>query len=390
MTAASVAARSYISKLADSHPNAVVRAEYAKERDFYEKKLWHQLTLNLETLVTNSYFDNNTELLEVYDNFIREFEGRINQLKFVKIGLSITRQVKDPAQAVAFIKHFSSKLNKKEKEAYSLTLSEMAQLQLRQNQVEPAKALIDEATDLLDDVTGADTVVNSSLHKALSSYYKVKVAPTEFYRSSLTYLVYTPVEMLSVEEQRVLAFDMGIAALVSPDVYNFGQLLSHPILQSLAGTNKEWLGKFLYAFNSGDLSAYEHIMREYHGNFDSQAPALKTSAILLREKISMLALMELVFNRTAEERTLNFKTVADATKVSLEEVELLVMKALSLNLIRGIIDEPNGTVSISWVQPRILDLKQVEKMKDRVAEWEKTVTNTLHFLQNETAPELLA
>jgi len=82
--------------------------------------------------------------------------------------------------------------------------------------------------------------------------------------------------------------------------------------------------------------------------------------------------------------------VADATKVSLEEVELLVMKALSLNLIRGIIDEPNGTVSISWVQPRILDLKQVEKMKDRVAEWEKTVTNTLHFLQNETAPELLA
>jgi len=390
MTAASFAARNYIGKLADTHADPSIRAEFAKERDYYEKKLWHQLTLHLETLVTKPYFDNNSELLELYDNFIKEFESRINQLKFVKIGLSITRQVKDPVHAIAFIKHFTAKLNQKDKEAYSLTLSEIALLHLRQHHVEPAKALIDEATKLLEDVTGADPFVNSSLHKALSSYYKVKVAPTEFYRSSLMYLVYTPVESLSVEEQRVLAFDMGIAALVSPDVYNFGQLIAHPVLKSLSGTNKEWLSKFLQAFNSGDISQYENIQREFHGSFDSQAPALKSSAVLLREKISMLALMELVFNRTAEERTLPFKTVADATKVGVEEVELLVMKALSLNLIRGIIDEPNGTVSISWVQPRILDLKQVEKMKDRVSKWEKTVADTLHFLQNETAPELLA
>lgn len=39
------------------------------------------------------------------------------------------------------------------------------------------------------------------------------------------YLVYTPLEQLSVAEQQSLAFDMGIAALVSNDLYNFGELV---------------------------------------------------------------------------------------------------------------------------------------------------------------------
>jgi len=389
MTAASIAARNYISQLADNHPNSAVKTEFTKQRDLYERKLWHQLTLNLENLVTNPYFDNNRELLDLYDHFIREFEGRINQLRFVKICLSIAREVKDPAQAINFIKHFSGKLNQKEKEAFSLTLTETAFLHLRQAQPEAAKALTDQATTLLESVAGVDPFVNSSLHKTLAAYHKIRVASTEFYRSSLMYLVYTPLESLTIDEQRALAFDMGIAALISPDTYNFGQLLSHPVLQSLKGTGNEWLGEFLVAFNSGDLQRYDQILKQYHQKF-AETPALLNNLVLLREKISMLALMELVFNRTAEERTLSFQTVAEATKVNLEEVELLVMKALSLNLIRGIIDEPNHTVSINWVQPRILDLRQVEKMKDRVNNWENTVTKTLRFVENETAPELLA
>jgi len=339
--------------------------------------------------VLNPYFDDNKELIELYDNFIREFEARINQLKFVKICLGIARQVKDPSQAIAFIKHFSAKLNQKDKEAYSLILTETAFLNLRSAQFDTAKQLTEQATIILDSVTGADPYVYSSLYKTLSAYHKVKVASTDFYRTSLTYLVYTPIESLSVDEQKVLAFDMGIAALVSPDIYNFGQLLSHPVLSSLYGTSNEWLAKFLVAFNSGDLYKYDAILKEYQGKI-TETPALINNMVLLREKISMLALMELVFNRTAEERTLTFNTVAEATKVSMEEVELLVMKALSLDLIRGVIDEPNHTVSIHWVQPRILDLKQVEKMKERVAQWEGNVVSTLRFVENETAPELLA
>jgi len=42
------------------------------------------------------------------------------------------------------------------------------------------------------------------------------------------------------------------------------------------------------------------------------------------------------------------------------QVELLVMKALSVGLIKGNIDEVDQKVQMTWVQPRVLDVHQVK------------------------------
>ncbi len=97
--------------------------------------------------------------------------------------------------------------------------------------------------------------------------------------------------------------------------------------------------------------------------------------------------METVF---AGERNLSFSSIAKIAKLPTDDVELLVMKAMSLGLLKGKIDEVNQLVSIEWVQPRVLDKNQVAKLKERVDKWLLNVKDVLHFVQTQTAPELLS
>jgi len=381
--------KEYIANKANVVDDMELKGIYIEMKDLYDKRLWHQLTLKLVHFVKLPQFDRGKELLEIYDRFIRDFEAKINQMELVKIALSIRRQISDPTEAVNWLQKISEKINSNvEKEAFCYILGEIAWLKLNLDQIEETRTLTEKIQSILDTITGAESVVYSTYYHNLSLMYKKKVSPTEFYRNSLLYLVYTPLEQIPVIEQASLAFDMGLAALVSTDIHNFGELLAHPILNSLLGTKNAWLREFLFAFNRGDLDKFDQLLNVHRREIEEQ-PALKNNQSLLREKISILALMELVFNKPAEGRTLPFKVIANATKLKDDEVELLVMKGLSLKLIRGEIDEVNQTVTISWVQPRVLDMIQIEKMRDRVAEWTGSVHSVLNYVQNETAPELL-
>ena len=85
---------------------------------------------------------------------------------------------------------------------------------------------------------------------------------------------------------------------------------------------------------------------------------LHRSAPALREKLSVLAVMEAVFVRAPRDRQIALAAIAQAAQVPLSEVELLVMRALSLGLVKGEIDEVTQTARLPWVQPRVLDLTQ--------------------------------
>jgi len=381
--------KEYIATLANTHPNDELRQQYAQMRELYEKKLWHQLTVKVEQLVKNRYFDNNNELVQLYNGFIKDFEKKMNQLTLSKILLSISRQIREPNENIAFLQKALEKISPaNEKEAYSLMLTQIAAQKLNSNQLDESKTDLDKVGTILDSMTGADNQVYSNYYKMLALYYKGKVSSTEFYRNSLMYLLYTPVEKISPEDQQGLAFDMGIAALISKDIHNFGELLAQPVLKSLDGTQREWLKHFLVAFNAGDIARYEHFLVSNRADFENQ-PALKANINLLREKISILALMELVFARPSEGRTLTFQEIATTTKISLDDVELLVMKAFSVKLMKGLIDEVNKSVSIYWVQPRVLDVQQIGKMKERLNTWIDSVGQLTTYMQNETASELL-
>jgi 26S proteasome regulatory subunit N9 len=73
----------------------------------------------------------------------------------------------------------------------------------------------------------------------------------------------------------------------------------------------------------------------------------------------------------------------------MEQVEHLVMKALSLKLLKGYIDQTAQTVTVTWVQSRVLMQDQIRSMTDRLKAWNDNVHSTLLYLEGET-PELFA
>lgn len=60
------------------------------------------------------------------------------------------------------------------------------------------------------------------------------------------------------------------------------------------------------------------------------------------------------------------------------------MRALSLKLIKGVIDQVDQTINISWVQPRTLNIEQIGQMKSRLSSWREKVKSLHDFTSTET------
>ena len=88
-------------------------------------------------------------------------------------------------------------------------------------------------------------------------------------------------------ERQERAFYLSLAAILGDGIYNFGELLMHPILNSLTGTRDQWLVDLLFSFNRGDLDKFEALKTLW-----TQQADLKAAEVKMRQKICLLCLME--------------------------------------------------------------------------------------------------
>lgn len=68
--------------------------------------------------------------------------------------------------------------------------------------------------------------------------------------------------------------------------------LAHPILNSLKNTPNAWLVELLFAFNTGDIAKYEKMKPQWE-----TVPDLAAQELKLRQKISLLCLMEVILEQ---------------------------------------------------------------------------------------------
>ncbi|XP_057478246.1 26S proteasome non-ATPase regulatory subunit 13 homolog A-like isoform X2 [Actinidia eriantha] len=385
-----MAALQYLDSLRNSHPE--LTGWYNTLSDLYQKKLWHQLTLKLEQFVALAVFQAGDALIQLYHNFITDFETKINLLKLAHFAVTVSRQYSEKETAISYLEGVIEKLRATREmrieEPILYIKMQIAIFNLEKGSQKECKKLIEDGKSTLDSMTDIDPSVYASHYWVSSQYHKSRQEFAEFYKSVLLYLAYTSEESLSESFKLDLAFDLSLAALLGENIYNFGELLAHPIIKSLLGTKVEWLYYILEAFNSGDLIRYQELCQVHSAALCAQ-PALVENEKKLLEKINILCLMEIIFSRPSEDRTIPLRIIAERTKLDVEDVEYLLMKSLSVHLIEGIIDQVEGNVHVSWVQPRVLGIPQIKSLRDRLDNWVDKVHTALLSVEAET-PDLVA
>ncbi|BES94496.1 26S proteasome non-ATPase regulatory subunit [Nesidiocoris tenuis] len=355
-------ANQYLTAKQNSSP-AELQQDWALLEEYHSKKLWHQLTIKLSSFVKHDELQKGRELIELYENFIQGFETKINPLALVEIVAIVIRQYEKPQDALKFLEYIESRI-KNNTEAVALVKVLQGNILLQElKDAEATKVIIDDVEKILDGLDGI-TTVHGRYYLLASKYFQAKGHHADYYRTVLRYLGCIEVSELSATDQVQHAFLLGLAALLGEGVYNLGELLAHPVLDSLKGTSSSWVIDLLSAFNTGDIAKFEAMKPKWSAVGD-----LARLEVKLRQKISLLCLMEMTFKRASNKRDLKFSEISEATQLPLDNVELLVMKALAQGLVKGAIDQVDGTVHMTWVQPRVLDKQQIASMAERLDSW---------------------
>ncbi len=116
---------------------------------------------------------------------------------------------------------------------------------------------------------------------------------------------------------------MALAAIVGDSVYNFGEVIATPILSSLTGTPNEWIFSLVNALNEGDIDRFNALVDPGTSPYFSQ-PALARDHEFVKQKIALIALMNLAFERPAHQRTISYEDIAVRVRIPLNQVDFCV------------------------------------------------------------------
>ncbi|CAE7896179.1 psmD13, partial [Symbiodinium microadriaticum] len=298
-----------------AHPE--LSEQLDKMQKFVNSKLYHQLTQTLLEYLVSPPFAAATpavaaELKDFFEGFIKAFEVRFDKVRWVQI-LSIVAKPQTPAVALELIAPFEATMAEN-RDAKFLCQALKGEKLILSADTESAKELLENLGVEIDNAYEVQALIQSHFHKTNALLWKTLGRSQEFYKSSILYLAFTPLEAIPMEERPQIAFDTVIAALVAEEEFNFGELTQQAIIQSLDGSPFAWVRDLLQAFSEGKFDLFDAAIAKNRAQMEA-SPELKSAEATLRRKMCALSLMELAFRKPKKQRRLSFSEIAQHCRV---------------------------------------------------------------------------
>lgn len=158
-------------------------------------------SLSFTTLMPPFLLQTGDIIIQLYNNFITDFETKINLLKLAHFAVIASRQYPDKDAAITFLEGVITKLRETREsrinEPILYVKMQIAAINLEKGNQKECKNLLDDGKTTLDSMTDVDPTVHASFYWISSQYHKARQEFAEFYKNALLYLAYTTVESLS-------------------------------------------------------------------------------------------------------------------------------------------------------------------------------------------------
>lgn len=177
---------------------------------------------------------------------------RINPYGLIQILEVVVDNIGDKKEAIEFLEKMKDKVKICDEAVWYLQVMQGNLYLSNLNDLNATKKIIEELRDVLEEA-GNVTPVHGKYYMLASQYYRRVGKHSDYYRCGLQFLGCS-MDEYPRDQWAQQAFFLGLAALLGDGVYNIGELLAHPILESLKGTENEWLMELLKAFNTGDIN----------------------------------------------------------------------------------------------------------------------------------------
>lgn len=355
--------QSEINSLFDEHlaKFPVLTNQINQLKTLFSTKMWHELTDILIDYVKNTAFDSSgsgNELIEMYNRLIKGMNHRLAPIKYAIITIQCSRQFANIEDSIQFLEEAKERLRNR---SDALKLLEIAQAgkKLTMGKHHDCFEQLNLIREEIEQLSDVDARVYSSLAHVYSLYYRRKEDHENYYKSCLQYLAYTPSSEMDVTEKKELSIKMGMAIMLGKKVFNLSELLDKDIINSLVGTDFEWMYHMMRALGQGQIDQFNQTVQQ-HQDFISKFPNIVMEMTYLEQKVRIIAFLEMIFALGKDERSISFTKIAEVCQIDASDVELLVMKAMSLDLIRGTIDEVAQVVHVDWCQPRYLSKNHLQ------------------------------
>uniref|UniRef100_A0A7S3DIZ3 PCI domain-containing protein n=1 Tax=Palpitomonas bilix TaxID=652834 RepID=A0A7S3DIZ3_9EUKA len=359
--------------------------ELSELEELFSRKLWHQLTLIVDKIVAAPAVRKTKLGRRLYELFIKSVEKHLKPLKLAEYGCRLASGFDSADELIEFHDDFVAKLQS-DKEACAVARLSVAEARVMKGELREADTIIDECENDIRDVGAVEPFVQGRLHVVKAVLAKARGEADEFYRHALQSFAFIPLESFyDSPEQVKLGEDICIAAIIGESTQGFGELIGHPVFEVARQSVNRWLAELVECMNTGDVEGFERVL-DAHKERIAREPSLAGKEDKLREKVRLLAAMNLAFSKPPHERVLSFEEISAATGTPVDRVEILLIRAFATKVLKGLIDEPNQNVHITWIKPRVLTVDQVAGLRDRLDAWTGEVDKTVSLLKDQ-APE---